>query len=234
MQMKYSDSIDYLFATIMYLGTHTYWWARSPKAMAAELQLDEKKLQEVFDGFSGIFRKSERMSPETGQHFYSLQARYAQRDGGDVSDPDQQSYIRPLGPDHLKVIIDFVLKMAEQEVKQIDQQQSRVNNLRTNFVAAGAAMIAAIAAILAAVLRTVSWRKRLVCSRSGGRQVDMVARVKCARRPLLPPLPSTPVTPEWALHQRAFFGHRSGRVADHLEGSWGFGLARPGNPSANF
>jgi hypothetical protein len=50
MQMKYSD----------YLGTHTYWSARSPKAMASELQLDEKKLHEVFDGFSGIFRKSER------------------------------------------------------------------------------------------------------------------------------------------------------------------------------
>jgi hypothetical protein len=51
------------------------------------------------------------------------------------------------------VIIDFVLKMAEQEVRQIERQQSRVNSLRTNFVAVGAAMIAAIAAIIAAVLR---------------------------------------------------------------------------------
>jgi hypothetical protein len=44
----------------------------------------------------------------------------------------------------------------------------------------------------------LDWRERLVCSRCGSRQVDMVARVKCARSPLLPPLPSTPVTLEAA------------------------------------
>ena len=33
------------------------------------------------------------------------------------------------------------------------------------------------------------WRERLVCSRCSSRQVDMVARVKCARNPLLPPRP---------------------------------------------
>jgi hypothetical protein len=150
--MMHSNRIDYLFASITYLGTHTFWWARSPKKMASELQLDEKKLLEVFEGFPGIFRKSEKTAQDTGQHFYSLQARYAQRDGGDVRDPDQQSYIKPLAPDQLKVIIDFVLKMAEQEARQIEQQQSLRNNLRANFVAVGAAMIAATAAIIAALL----------------------------------------------------------------------------------
>ena len=33
----------------------------------------------------------------------------------------------------------------------------------------------------------LDWRERLVCSRCGSRQVDMVARVKCARSLLLPP-----------------------------------------------
>jgi hypothetical protein len=33
------------------------------------------------------------------------------------------------------------------------------------------------------------WRERLVCSQCGSREIDMVARVKCARGPLLPPLP---------------------------------------------
>ena len=33
------------------------------------------------------------------------------------------------------------------------------------------------------------WRERLVCSACGSRDVDMVARVKCARGPLLPPRP---------------------------------------------
>jgi hypothetical protein len=32
-------------------------------------------------------------------------------------------------------------------------------------------------------------RDRLVCSRRDGRQVNMVARVKCTRSPLLPPRP---------------------------------------------
>jgi hypothetical protein len=32
------------------------------------------------------------------------------------------------------------------------------------------------------------WRERLVCSRCRSRRVDMVARVKCVRSPLLPPL----------------------------------------------
>ena len=32
-------------------------------------------------------------------------------------------------------------------------------------------------------------RLALVCSRCGSRRVDMVARVKCARSPLLPPRP---------------------------------------------
>ena len=34
------------------------------------------------------------------------------------------------------------------------------------------------------------WRERLVCSRRGSRQADMVARVKCARSLLLPPRPA--------------------------------------------
>jgi len=33
----------------------------------------------------------------------------------------------------------------------------------------------------------LDWRERLVCSRRGSRRVDIVARVKCARGPLLPP-----------------------------------------------
>jgi hypothetical protein len=35
----------------------------------------------------------------------------------------------------------------------------------------------------------LDWRKRLVCGQCDSRRVDMVARVKCARSPLLPPRP---------------------------------------------
>ncbi len=122
--MRYSHNIDYLFASIRYLGTHTYWWARSPQALACELQLDEENLRTVFDGFPGIFRKSIRTNKTTGQHFYALQARYAQREGGDVKDPEQESFIEPLGPDKRQVVINFVVKMAGRKLKKMIKSKS--------------------------------------------------------------------------------------------------------------
>jgi|SRR5215471_1753587 len=143
--MKYASNLDYLMASIVYLGTHTYWWARSPKSMASELQLNEERLQRVFDGFPGLFRKSVRTDRETGQHYYALQARYAQKEGGDTKDPEQTSYIKPLSKDTLTVLIEFVSKTAENELSQ-----SRAT--RTNFVAIGASIISAMAAIAAVFL----------------------------------------------------------------------------------
>jgi hypothetical protein len=46
---------------------------------------------------------------------------------------------------------------------------------------------AEMAARYGAEKAVLDWRQRLVCSRCGGRRADMVARVKCARSPLLPP-----------------------------------------------
>jgi hypothetical protein len=155
--MRYSDNIDYLLASIIYLGTHTYWWARSPRNMAKELHLEEGRLQEVFDGFPGIFRKSDRVDKKTHQHFYSLQARYAQREGGDEKDPDQASYIEALDVHKLQLIMNFILKMAEEEhkledqaLKRAEQQQSRAMSLRNNLIAVVAAILSATAAIVAA------------------------------------------------------------------------------------
>ena len=50
------------------------------------------------------------------------------------------------------------------------------------------AMFTEMAVRYGAETPVLDWRERLVCSRCGSRQVDMVARVKCARSPLLPPL----------------------------------------------
>ena len=105
--MKYSNNLDYLLASIIYLGTHTYWWARSPKSMAAELQLNEQRLERAFEGFPGLFRKSVRTDKETGQHYFALQARYAQKEGGDIADPEQTAYIKPLSTDELTMLIDL-------------------------------------------------------------------------------------------------------------------------------
>jgi hypothetical protein len=153
-ERRYSNSIDYLLASIVYLGTNDYWWARTPKTMADELQLDQYELENVFRAFPGLFRKSVRVSKDNKQNHYSLQARYAKREGPDFSEPDETTMIEPLKPDKLQLLIDFVLKMAEQEAKEADQKltrleqaQSRSASLRANFVAVGAAVIAAIAAI---------------------------------------------------------------------------------------
>jgi hypothetical protein len=37
------------------LGTHTYWWARSPQALAGKLRLDEEKMRTEFDDFQAFF-----------------------------------------------------------------------------------------------------------------------------------------------------------------------------------
>lgn len=143
--MRYKDNIDYLVASIIYLGTHKFYWARSPKNLASELSVDEQKLQAVFESFPGLFRKSKR-SAGNGQHYYALQARYAQREGGDTADPEEVSYIAPLDTAKLKMLTDFVLQSAEAE------RTSRRAGL-TNAISAGAAVLAAITAVTVAVVK---------------------------------------------------------------------------------
>ncbi len=143
---KYSNDIDYLMAAVLYLGSQNFFWARTPRHMASELSLGEDKLQRVFDGYPGIFRKSAKPS-KNGQHFYSLQARYAQREGGDTAEPEQISHIAPLSDDRIKLLVDFVRTSASEEV-----ESSR--RLWAIWVAACAAVVSAATAILVAILKT--------------------------------------------------------------------------------
>ena len=142
--MRYSDNIDYLISSLIYLSTHTYYWARSPSNMARELSLDEERLRGVFNGFPGLFRRSQRKT-ENGEHFYAVQARYAQREGGGTSDPDQVSYIEPLSNERLKLLIDFVLQSAEEE-------RAGKRATVSNSISVAAAIVAAIAAIIASII----------------------------------------------------------------------------------
>src|SRR5690349_5900123 len=98
--MRYADHIDYLLPSVIYLGTHQSYWARSPRRMASELSLDHERLLAVFEGFPGLFRRSQRLAPH-GEHYYALQARYAQREGMDTADPEEISYINPLDKEKL-------------------------------------------------------------------------------------------------------------------------------------
>jgi hypothetical protein len=113
--MKYSDHSDYLTGAIIYLGSHSYWWGRSPAQMAKDMSLDEKTLTSVLKAFPGLFRKSQRKSKENGQYFYSLQARYAQYKSKDGKEPSSRADIAPLNPEHLGMVLDFVQKAIEHE-----------------------------------------------------------------------------------------------------------------------
>jgi hypothetical protein len=119
--VRYADEIDYLIASIFYLGTHTSYWARSPRALATELSLNETRLQAIFEGFPGLYRRSVRVSPH-GQHYYALRARYAQREGMDTADPEEIAYINPLDKDKLQLLINFVTATAEAEREQVGER----------------------------------------------------------------------------------------------------------------
>ena len=144
--MRYSDNIQYLVPSSMYLGTNAGWWARSAGNMAFELSLDEGRLLAVFEGFPAVFRKSRIVDQQTGQHFFALQARYAQRVGGNLDEAERAIDVPPLATDHLKLVVDFVLRMAE------DERVARRTWI-ANGIAIAAAVVAACAAIAAAGLR---------------------------------------------------------------------------------
>lgn len=142
--MRYAAHIDYLIASIFYLATQRGWWARTPRMMAEELSLDETRLIAVFEGFPGLFRKSARPSQYQGQHYYSLQARYAQRE--DYEEREETADIPPLETDKLRLLCDFVLKAA-------DDERNRSRALIGNGIAVAAALVSALTAVTVAWLR---------------------------------------------------------------------------------
>jgi len=105
--------------------------------------MDETELQSVLEGFPGLFRKS-RSTASNGQRYFSLQARYALRGGGDTSEPEKVSYIEPLATDRMELLIEFVLQMAEHE-------KTDARNFATNWIAVVASVLSAFAAIAAVV-----------------------------------------------------------------------------------
>jgi len=142
--MKYSKHVDYLIASVIYMATHKRWWARTPTNLGKELSLDAGKLRLLFEGFPGIFRKSPRPSGN-GEHYYSLQARYAQRT--DYTAKEEKIDIPPLDTDKTRLIYDFILKSA-------DDERTRVRTWTGNGIAVTAAVISAIAAIITTYLRS--------------------------------------------------------------------------------
>ena len=142
-RLKYSDHVDILVAAIQYLS-RSGPWARTPSFMANELGLDADQLKTVFDGFPGIFRRSRQPAKHTDgtEHFYSLQARFAQR--ADYSTSDRETKINPLTPEEIAQLLEFVLDAVrlEHERKHVSQ---------TNLIAVTAAVVSSISAVIAAL-----------------------------------------------------------------------------------
>lgn len=109
--------------------------------MAAELSLDAKRLDMVFRGFPSLFRKT---VPKDDQKtiYYALQARYAQREGPDTSDPTKLSGIDPLSRYDIEMLLNFVSQRAERE-----KASARA------WVTVIAAIIAAASAVVTAWLK---------------------------------------------------------------------------------
>jgi len=140
--MRYSENIDYLIAAVVYLGTSSAAWARTAPNMALDLALDEKRLRTVLDGFPGLFRKS-RAANESGEHFYSLQARYALRT--EYGHVERSTKIPPLPMENIKLVYDFILRSAD------DERTARRTKIG-NGIAVAAAVISSLAAIATALV----------------------------------------------------------------------------------
>lgn len=107
----YSKHIDYLLASVVYLGTNDRFWSRTPSKLADELSLDQEELIAVFAAFPGIFRKSKNIN-DAGEYPYSLQARYARISG---TDSEGKEWHPPLPAETLRLLYDFIQKSADEE-----------------------------------------------------------------------------------------------------------------------
>ena len=126
------------------LGSNPYWWARSAPSLPQELSLDPNRVQQLFERYPMIFRKSRYIEASKAES-YALQWRYAQRRTGDLEQPPQVSNFPVLKESQIISLIDFLVRISNVET-------AFRSSKRTGYVSAGSAVVAAIVAICAAFL----------------------------------------------------------------------------------
>jgi hypothetical protein len=160
---SYSDHLDYLLASIVYLGTSELAF-RTPTALAGELALDVGKLKVTFAAFPGIFRKSKSVN-QINENPYSLQARYARR----VGEGDAATY-PALPRDTLRLLYDFVQRAADEERTGWRTSLSLFASGVATVVTAGVAIYVATAKPEAPPARVcVVEQSSLICTAAGQR-----------------------------------------------------------------
>ena len=145
MARDYSDNLDYLIGAITHLASSERFWARTPGDMARELSMDESRLATMLERFPGLFRRSGNVA-QSGQHFYSLQARYVNRPRNIDDTALEHEMIAPLAAEQSTQLLNFVLQAAQAEMHISDAR-------RANFIAVGAAVLSSLTAIAVAFFR---------------------------------------------------------------------------------
>ena len=115
METRYSDHLDTLVALATNLAM-TEYKARTPSKLAKTLSLNESEVLLVLENFKGLFRKSRKKKSDSGEHYYTLQLRYARRhlekDDEDEDDPEPRE---PLESIYLATLLNFITNQADHE-----------------------------------------------------------------------------------------------------------------------
>jgi len=149
----YSENLDTHVALISYLATMKNL-SRSPTMIARTLGMDTDKVLFALDHGKALFRKSRAVSSGSGEHFYTLHTRYGLRSQGEQDDGEDIARA-PLTPEQISPMLDFVVRMAEQEhagqrmMKIVEEtrdsaKKSRIWSMCTAFIAALAVIVAGL------------------------------------------------------------------------------------------
>ncbi|HEX6612342.1 MAG TPA: hypothetical protein VF022_00555 [Rhodanobacteraceae bacterium] len=114
---------------------------RTPPNLSKALSIDESEIEQVLDGYKGLFRKSKKVSKKTGKHFYTLQIRYARQWLEERLEDDEGEKKPPLEAEYLTTLLNFVTHKAAEE-------KNRSLSLVTSWIAAGASLLVAVLAIV--------------------------------------------------------------------------------------
>src|SRR3954471_1173926 len=108
-QPNYNRNYETLMALVTHLGAGK-WPMRQPKGIAKDLSIDESEIRAVLQEFKGLFRQSVKASKDHGDHFYSLQLRYARQ-------PSDENEIEraPLEAEYLFPLLEFISKKSAEQ-----------------------------------------------------------------------------------------------------------------------
>jgi hypothetical protein len=129
----------------------TKYESRTPRVLAKYSSLDEEEVIHVLENFKGLFRKSVSTC-DYGQHYYTLQLRYATRwlrddaDADEEEDPGQEE--EPLEAQYFSTLLTFISEMVGQEYASRRKRWENIIVMAGAWIAATASIVAAIISLM--------------------------------------------------------------------------------------